>query len=125
MPDKIEGVSTLRQPFAVVVANDNDFGVGTFDPATGDLISTGTKNKMIVFDFDLLSGGGGTPSIPGDIDGDGDLDIGDLTLLVKAIGTSFGDSGFLMAADLNDDFKITIADYVAWIHLFIQDRRST
>jgi hypothetical protein len=125
MPDKIEGVSTLRQPFAVVVANDNDFGVGTFDPATGDLISTGTKNKMIVFDFDLLSGGGGTPSIPGDIDGDADLDIGDLTLLVKAIGTTFGDAGFIMAADLNDDFKITIADYVAWIHLLIQDRSST
>ena len=125
MPDKIEGVSTLRQPFSVVVANDNDFGVGSFDKVTGDLISTGTKNKLIVFDFDLLSGGGGTPSVPGDIDGDGDLDTGDLALLVQALVTTFGGPGFIMAADLNDDFKVTIADFVAWIQLFNENRKDS
>ena len=121
MPDKIVGVSALKRPFAIAVANDNDFGIGAFDPVTGNLIDTGVDSKLVVLDFDLLPGGGGV-SVPGDIDGDGDLDLGDLDLLVKAIGKSYGDPGFSRAADLDDDFTITRSDYLLWVHLFRADR---
>ena len=123
MPNKIEGVSFVKQPFAIAVANDNDFGIGAFDPVTGDLIDTGVSSQLIVFDFDLLPGGGGI-SVPGDIDGDGDLDLGDLEVLVKAIGKFYGDSGFVLAADLDDDFAITQDDYRLWLRLFRAERKS-
>lgn len=45
MPDKIEGVAVLG-PRSIAVANDNDFGLGTFD-ANGRLVDSGLKSRIL------------------------------------------------------------------------------
>ena len=49
-------------------------------------------------------------SIPGDVDGDGDVDLSDLQLLLAAYGTSVGDPGYNPGADADNDGSITLAD---------------
>lgn len=51
--------------------------------------------------------GGGQP---GDVDGDGDVDVTDLGLLLPAFGTCTGDPGFNPQADLNDDGCVGVTD---------------
>ncbi|WP_235490092.1 esterase-like activity of phytase family protein, partial [Frankia sp. AvcI1] len=46
MPDKIEGVAVLG-PRTIAVANDNDFGLGTFD-TSGQLKDSGVKSKILL-----------------------------------------------------------------------------
>ncbi|MCK9920895.1 esterase-like activity of phytase family protein [Frankia sp. AgPm24] len=46
MPDKIEGVAVLG-PRGIAVANDNDFGLGTFD-AAGRLVDSGVRSRILL-----------------------------------------------------------------------------
>lgn len=46
MPDKVEGIAVLG-PRTIAVANDNDFGLGTFD-TNGQLIDSGIKSKILL-----------------------------------------------------------------------------
>ena len=48
--------------------------------------------------------------IPGDVDGDGQVGLLDLTLLLSSFGACTGDAGFLVAADFNSDGCIDLAD---------------
>jgi hypothetical protein len=50
---------------------------------------------------------GGTP---GDLDGDGDVDLSDLGLLLGAFGTCDGDAGFNGAADFDQSGCIELSD---------------
>ncbi|MET9251148.1 esterase-like activity of phytase family protein [Nonomuraea sp. NPDC003709] len=45
LPGKIEGVAVL-DPRTIAIANDNDFGVGTFD-ANGRLVDTGIPSRIL------------------------------------------------------------------------------
>ncbi|MGW0732229.1 esterase-like activity of phytase family protein [Streptomyces sp. NPDC002851] len=45
IPDKIEGIA-LADPSTLVVANDNDFGVGSFDEG-GRLVDSGVRSRLI------------------------------------------------------------------------------
>lgn len=47
---------------------------------------------------------------PGDVDGDGDVDLGDLTLLLSAFGTCAGDAGFNAAADGDGSGCVELSD---------------
>ncbi len=49
-------------------------------------------------------------SLPGDIDGDCDVDLSDLSILLAAYGTCDGDSGFDAAADLDGDACVALGD---------------
>jgi len=51
--------------------------------------------------------GGGTP---GDVDGDGDVDLSDLTLMLAAYGSCDGDPAFLAAADIDESGCIELGD---------------
>lgn len=50
------------------------------------------------------------PIVPGDVDGDGDVDLADLALLLGAFGTCGGDVGFNGAADLDQSGCIELSD---------------
>ena len=49
-------------------------------------------------------------NIPGDLDGDGDVDLSDLAELLAAYGTCDGDPNYNPAADLDDSGCIDLAD---------------
>lgn len=57
---------------------------------------------------------GPQPSIPGDLDGDGDVDTADYTIFRSSLGKCTGDSGFLPDADYDGDGCVTYADYRIW-----------
>ncbi|MEP0845306.1 MAG: hypothetical protein HRF50_00635 [Phycisphaerae bacterium] len=50
---------------------------------------------------------------PGDLDGDGDVDLADLSQLLSAFGTCDGDNAFDPAADLDGDGCVGLADLSA------------
>ena len=47
---------------------------------------------------------------PGDIDGDGDVDLADLAILLAAYGTCDGDANYNAAADLDGDNCVNLSD---------------
>jgi len=51
-----------------------------------------------------------TRVVTGDVDGDADVDLGDLALLLSAYGTCEGDPDYNAAADFDDDGCITLSD---------------
>ena len=52
--------------------------------------------------------------VPGDLDGDGDVDRRDLVQLLRAFGSEEGDRRYLPAADLNNDGRIDLLDLQAF-----------
>ncbi len=57
------------------------------------------------YPFPPLGGG-----VPGDVDGDGDVDLTDLSLLLATFGACDGDTAFNPAADFNADGCVDVAD---------------
>jgi hypothetical protein len=53
---------------------------------------------------------GGEAGIPGDIDGDGDVDLSDLAALLGAYGTHEGDPSYNPDADLDCDGDVDLSD---------------
>jgi hypothetical protein len=51
------------------------------------------------------------PSVPGDLDGDGDVDYDDYLVFITAYGSCSGDDNFILGADLDGDGCVTINDY--------------
>ena len=52
-------------------------------------------------------------TVPGDIDGDRDVDIFDIVRMGIVYGTSIGDSVYEPNSDIDDDGKVNIADPIS------------
>jgi hypothetical protein len=56
--------------------------------------------------------------VPGDVNGDGSVDVVDLLLLVRAFGTFPGDAGYIGACDFNMDGAVDVADLLNLVYNF-------
>ena len=61
----------------------------------------------------------GAATLPGDLNGDGQLDFGDYQVMIGAFGSQGGDAAFVPEADLDGDGRITFVDFQSWYQLFI------
>jgi hypothetical protein len=57
-------------------------------------------------------------SIPGDVNGDGFVDVTDLLWLVGAFGTFRGDPNYVSASDFNQDDAVDVADLLDMVYNF-------
>ncbi len=58
------------------------------------------------------------PSICGDFDGDGDVDVDDFYFFLDAFGTCVGDDKYEEACDFDGDECITLVDYQMWMECY-------
>ncbi len=58
--------------------------------------------------------------LPGDLDGDGDIDLADRDLFNSTFGKYESEAGYISRADLDSDGQITMNDYQTWLELFNQ-----
>jgi hypothetical protein len=90
--------------------NTGGFGKGNYTiqsyagPVPGE---TNTYDNGLALDTVRLS-------IPGDVDGDFDVDILDVVKITGVYGSKLGDPNFSPNSDINDDGQITILDVVIW-----------
>jgi hypothetical protein len=56
--------------------------------------------------------------VPGDVDGDGHVDVSDLLYLVNAFGTVIGDANYNPACDFNNDGSVDVADLLILVENF-------
>lgn len=59
------------------------------------------------------------PAVPGDLDGDGDIDTSDFSLFIASFGSCDGQSNYRSDADYDNDTCITFIDYQIWYGYFI------
>jgi hypothetical protein len=58
----------------------------------------------------MLAASAAWAGVPGDCDGNGQVDGSDAALARDAVGTSAGDDGYIDAADMDGDGTISLAD---------------
>jgi hypothetical protein len=73
------------------------FGVGL--APSGDVWAVGNQGAIIQ-----------RSTLPGDLDGDGDVDLTDLSLLLAAFGACAGDANYDPDADLDGSGCVELAD---------------
>jgi len=56
-----------------------------------------------------------TPALPGDFDGDCDVDKGDYDVFMAAFGKNSGEPGYLAAADFDDDGDVDCSDWEVFV----------
>ncbi len=88
--------------FVYISTDDN----GQHASGDVDASSVASDHAAVVVDITLDAAG----AIPGDVDGDGDVDLIDLSALLAAFGTSSGDADYNPAADFDASGTIDLVD---------------
>ena len=84
----------------------NDTQTVTITATDGELTAT--------VSFALTVNDPGGTGVPGDLDADGDVDMGDYDVFASTLFKSNGDVGYLPSADYDGDNVITYNDYGIW-----------
>ncbi len=79
-------------------------------------VSFGTTSPTEGFEGGVVLAG--EPSCPGDINGDGIVDLSDLAELLAAYGTAEGEPGYIPSADLDGDGWIGLPDLAALLSVY-------
>lgn len=95
-------------------------------------LDSGTNNRLAIFDgsqphraadhdpliigFELRSG---SEPVPGDINGDGNVDQSDYSAFIAAYGSSQGGQTYVAAADMNSDGVINMVDFQLWYQAYL------
>ena len=116
---------TSWNPESVCITEDNYTVIAFYNPryASADILSgtaagwaaecTGLISTTITFVADEPQ-----PAIPGDLDGDGDVDGDDRNILRGAFRSCTGDPGYIEAADYDTNGCINFTDYQLWYQLY-------
>lgn len=113
-----EQLQPLAWEYGAEIACTDDSMEFYFDPAVAGEhagVSFGTTSPSEGFRGEVQLG---DESCPGDIDGDGDVDLGDLAGMLAAYGTAEGDAGYDPAADLDGDGSIGLSDLAALLSVY-------
>ena len=83
-------------------------GLGNFGTTSSFKVPAGSYQLTVNLDEKtmIITKAGGEQPVPGDVNGDGEVNIGDLNEVIKLILSN----GYATAADLNDDGELNIGD---------------
>lgn len=84
--------------------------IGSVDDPTGLAEALGTGNVTVKFELD-------TDDIPGDLNGDGETSIADVTILINWLIE--GSTDYPASADVNGDSELSIADVTVLINIIL------
>lgn len=79
---------------------------GAHASGQADATQAGSDHAPVCMTITLPS----PPTIPGDVDGDGDVDLTDLSLMLASFGSQTGDANYNPDADVNNDGEVNIED---------------
>jgi len=96
-------------------ASATNVTLGTFQFDLGSPFGTVTVQLVSVALHGVISV---TPLLPGDLDGDGDVDLSDLAAMLSAFGLCSGDPGYDAAADLDAGGCVDLSDLAGLLSNF-------
>ena len=106
VPDTVS--LTLRDPYDLDGDGQHEYNMRTID---GFYFSVVTNGIPIRYPLTIVSALGGAPRLPGDVNGDGMVDVPDaLRALQEAIGFIVLSGDDASAADIDHDGRVTIKD---------------
>lgn len=117
-----DGGSTF--PTEIVTGTADD---GAYTWTVPDIYAPHARLRVVAHDDDAHSGSdesdsdlliNGTPDCPGDLNGDGVINIQDLAQLLASYGLCDGDTGYDPAADLSGDDCVTLADLATLLSVY-------
>ncbi len=101
----------VRPGSPCIDAGDNGYVFGDFDLDGYPRIVDGDGDSIPIVDMRAYEVQ--EYSVPGDLDGDGDVDADDRSLFLSTYGRCEGNPAFLPAADYDGDGCVTLPDYQA------------
>jgi hypothetical protein len=97
--------------YVVMVHRLDKYEEGTIPTGTSAGWASGCEGSI---SREIVFGEEAPQAIPGDLDGDGDIDMADNTILRSTLGKCNGDVGFIAEADYDQDGCVTYTDYRTW-----------